>query len=120
MQDNLSKLKVLLGEVHDLEKAAALLNWDMQTYMPRGGTSARSHASATLSRLAHDKFTADEIGRLIEDLEASTWSLPYEDDTVSLLRVTRREYDRARRMPGELVQDLAQTQGLAMPAWAPG
>jgi carboxypeptidase Taq len=118
MEDNLSKLKTLLGEVHDLEKAAALLNWDMQTYMPRGGTSARSHQSATLSRLAHDKFTADEIGRLLEDLEAATRSQPYEDDTVSLLRVTHREYDRARRLPGELVQDLAQTEGLAMPAWA--
>lgn len=107
-----------LGEVHDLEKAAALLNWDMQTYMPHGGATARSRQSATLSRLAHDKFTSDEIGRLLEDLEAAVRSLPYEDDTVSLVRVTRREYDRARRLPGELVHDLAQAEGLAMPAWA--
>jgi carboxypeptidase Taq len=117
MEDKLSRFKRLLGEVHDLEKAAGLLNWDMQTYMPHGGATARSYQSATLSRLAHDKFTAEEIGRLLEDLEAATQSLPYEDDTVSLLRVTRREYDRARRMPGELVHDLAQTEGLAIPAW---
>ena len=102
MEDKLSKLTNLLGEVHDLEKAASLLNWDLQTYMPPGGAMARSHASATLLRLAHEKFTADEIGRWLEDLEAATRQLPYEDDTVSLLRVTRREYDRARRLPGRV------------------
>lgn len=117
MEDNLSKFSKLLGEVHDLEKAVALANWDLQTYMPPGGAPARSHLSATLSRLAHEKFTTDEIGRLLEELESAYHSQPYEDDTVSLLRVTRRTYDRARRLPGELVQDLAQTEGLAVPAW---
>ncbi len=118
MDDKLYELKRELGEVHDLERAAALLNWDLQTYMPSGGATARSQQSATLSRLAHEKFTSDEIGRLLEDLEAATRDLPYEDDTVSLLRITRREYDKARRVPGELVHELAQTEGLAMPAWA--
>lgn len=118
VDDKLELFKKRLGEVHDLEKAAALLNWDLQTYMPPGGTPARSHQAATLSRLAHEKFTSDEIGRLLEDLEAATKNHPYEDDTVSLLRVTRRDYDRARRLPGELVHDLAQAEGLAMPAWA--
>jgi carboxypeptidase Taq len=118
MDDKLNELKKRLGQVHDLERAAALLNWDLQTYMPSGGTTARSHQSATLSRLAHEQFTSDEIGRWLEDLEAATRHQPYEDDTVSLLRVTRREYDKARRVPGELVHELAQTEGLAMPAWA--
>ncbi len=33
-----NKLKEILGEVSDLYAVDSLLGWDMQTYMPRGGT----------------------------------------------------------------------------------
>ncbi len=118
MNDKLNELKRRVGEIYDLQKATALLNWDLQTYMPPGGANGRSYQVATLSRLAHDKFVVDEIGRLLDDLDVELKGRPYEDEAVSLVRITRRDYDRARRVPGELVAETAQATGLAMPAWA--
>src|SRR5881396_2113161 len=106
--DDLDQLKKRLAEIDDLQKAAALLHWDQQTYMPRGGAEGRSRQSATLARMAHEKFIEEEVGVLLEDLAAETKGQPYEDDTVSLVRVTRRDYDKARRVPGDFVAELTQ------------
>jgi len=118
MEEKLQVLKTRLAEVDDLQRAAAVLGWDQQTYMPPGGTEARAHQGATLAHLAHQKFTTDEIGALLDDLEAETRGQPYDDDTVSLWRVTGREYDKARRLPSTFVAELARTTGRAMPTWA--
>lgn len=117
MEEQLNELKARLGEVWDIAQAASVLHWDLQTYMPPGGAEARAQQNATLSRLAHAKFTADEIGRLLDDLRAATQGQPYEDDAVSLIRITRRDYDKARRVPSEFVAELAHTTGIAHHAW---
>ena len=41
MEDKFSTLKTRLAEIHDLNKTAAMLNWDQRTQMPaRGDPSA--------------------------------------------------------------------------------
>lgn len=117
MEQKLNQFKAQLGEIDDLHKAAAILEWDQQAYMPPGGAGARAVQLATLQRLAHDKFTSAEVGNLLGDLEAETRDMPYEDDTVSLLRVTRREYDKACRLPSAFVSELVQATALATSAW---
>ena len=37
MPDTLDRLKSILGEVSDLHRAGAVLDWDQETYMPPGG-----------------------------------------------------------------------------------
>ena len=56
MEAKLKELKTRLLEISDLNGAAAVLNWDQSTYMPRGGGPARGRQLATLSRLAHERF----------------------------------------------------------------
>src|SRR5436309_5098945 len=64
----LDRLRALLGEVDDLRKAATVLFWDQRVMMPPGGAQARAEASATVGRLAHEKFVAPELGRLLDEL----------------------------------------------------
>ena len=64
----LTELKARLHEIYDLEMAAALLNWDQTTYMPPGGAAARGRQLATLGRIAHEKRTDAQIGRLLDAL----------------------------------------------------
>jgi carboxypeptidase Taq len=97
VESKLNELKTRLLEVNDLEAAAALLNWDQTTYMPPGGAAARGRQLATLGQLAHEKFTDAAIGRLLDELLPYEESLPYDSDDASLLRVTRRDYERAVR-----------------------
>ena len=71
MDAALTDLKQRLAEVYDLEKASAIAGWDQRTMMPPQGASARSEVSATLSGVAHERFTSDEIGPLLDELARS-------------------------------------------------
>ena len=51
--------------------------------MPPGGHPARAEALATLSRVVHEKFVDDEIGRLLERLRPVEESLEYDSDDAS-------------------------------------
>ena len=70
--------------------------------MPPQGAAARSEVSATLSGIAHERFTAAEIGRLLDELAPLETELDYDSDDASLIRVTRRDWEKARRVPAEL------------------
>ena len=99
MSEKLEKLKILLAEVADLNATQELLNWDQQTYMPTGGSEARGNQLATISKISHQKFTSDEIGKLLSDLEQEINGADPDSDDVRLLKVTRHDYDRATRVP---------------------
>ncbi len=117
MEDKFSTLKTRLAEIHDLNKVAAMLNWDQRTQMPARGGRVRAEQMATLGQIAHEKFISDEIGRLLDELRPYEESLPYDSDDASLIRVTRRDWDKARRVPAELRAQMARTASLASEAW---
>ncbi len=113
----LAALRARLLEVNDLESAAALLHWDQTTYMPPGGAAARGRQLATLSRLAHARFTDPAIGALLDDLTPHAERLPFDDDDASLIRVTRREYERAVKVPPEYTARLHEHGAASYAAW---
>lgn len=117
MNETFERLKEELARVGDLKKAAAVLSWDQETYMPPKGAQARAQQLATLSRLAHEFFTSDEIGELLDRLEPQVRDLPYDSFEASLVRVTKRDYEKARRVPTELVEELARATSLGTEAW---
>ena len=118
MNEKLNELKYLMGEVEDLSKAASILSWDQQAYMPPGGAPARASQLGTLSRLSHEKFTDERIGRLLYELSKETKELPYDDDIASLIRVLKRDYEKAVRLPSTFIAELAEASGLGTTAWA--
>ena len=118
MPDKLNELKTRLAEVDDLHQAAALLDWDQQTQMPPAGAQARAEQSATLQKIAHEKFTAEAVGRLLDELGQHYAGAPAEDDGAALVRVAGRRYRRQQAIPAALVEEMAQVTSLAQPAWA--
>jgi carboxypeptidase Taq len=115
----LEQLKQRLAESQDLTKAATLLFWDQRVMMPPGGAEARAEASATVSRLAQERFVTDEVGRLLEDLRGLEESSDYDSFEASLIRVTRRDYEKATRVPPELVGEMIHASTIALSAWGP-
>ena len=111
------QLRTRLGEIMDLGAASAVLSWDQQTYMPPGGAEARAMQISTLTKTGHDWFVSDEIGQLLDDLEAELSGADYDSFEASMVRVTRRAYDRERKLPTELVAELSKTASLARAAW---
>ena len=117
MNTQLQELKTRLLEVNDLNSANALLGWDQTTYMPPGGAPARGRQMATLGRLAHEKFTDPAVGKLLDDLRPYEEGLPYDSDDASLIRVTRREYERNIKIPADFVARLNAQQAESYQVW---
>ncbi len=117
MESKFLELKAQLARVNDLQNAAALLAWDQETYMPPGGADARARQLATLFSFAHELFTDERVGHLLDDLSAYETGLPYDSDDASLLRAARREYKRRTRVPAEFVARRTQTAALSYNQW---
>ncbi len=111
------RLVELLAEVVNLRQIGALAYWDQQVMMPKAGASARGSHLAAVQKVAHEKFTTPELGRLFEELRGYEASLPYDSDEASTIRVGRREYEKATRIPADLVARLARAQTTAYTAW---
>ena len=117
MEAKLKELKTRLLEISDLNGAAAVLNWDQSTYMPRGGGPARGRQLATLSRLAHERLTDPALRRLLDELRPYEESLPTDSDDASLIRVTRRDVDKAAQVPAAFMGEMRTLGAAAFQAW---
>ena len=117
MSDSLAELKTRLAQISDLQTARGVLEWDQQVVMPPGGAHARADHLTTLETLQHELFTSDEIGRLLDELRPLEESLPHDDIDACLLRVTRRDWEKATRVPTELAAEMAHLTAEAHHAW---
>ena len=118
MEADLRALRERLAEISDLQRSAGVLGWDQRVMMPPLGTDARANALATLGRIAHERFVDDEIGRLLERLRPYEESLEYDSDDASLIRVTRRDWEKQRRVPSELRAEMVRAAARGHLVWA--
>jgi carboxypeptidase Taq len=125
MRSQMQVLKTRLGTVSDLDGAAELAGWDQQTKMPPNGGQARADVLATLASLRHATFTDDETGRLLESAAAELDGGGGRDlnprdpdsDDARLIEVTRRRWEKSRRVPTELEAELARASSEGQEAW---
>ncbi len=110
-------LKQRLGEINDLHSTAAILDWDQNVMMPARGSAIRAEQLATLGKLAHEMFVDDETGRLLDAAAPFAEAQPYDSVEASLVRVTRRDWEKARKIPAELTAEMTRQASLAIPVW---
>jgi carboxypeptidase Taq len=109
------KLRARAKEVALVDAAAGLLNWDEETYMPRQALPYRAEQLAFFSGWSHRQFTAPEVGDWIKASEDHGFAP--ESDEAANLREWRRSYDRATKLPPELVEEFNRATTLARDAW---
>jgi carboxypeptidase Taq len=117
MNEKLAELKKYLVEISDLQSLSALAYWDQATYMPAGGATARGRQISLLDGMAHEKFIAPRIGELLEELRPLETEGSFENDDVSLIRVTRREWQKATRIPTEFQARFSDHTAQVYQAW---
>ena len=118
MEDKLADLKGRLAEVQNLSRAANVLEWDQQVWMPPGGARGRAEQMAALSGLAHRLFVSAEVGDLLHSLgngAGAGWA--YDSVEASMVRMARRQYDRSTRVPNELVARISRAASLGHQTW---
>jgi len=98
-----SELLEHLSEVADLRGAGALAHWDQATMLPPASATGRGRMLGTLSKLAHERFISPRVGQLLDHNEE--WAREQSDAgdlfPMQLLAATRRQYDKAARVPSE-------------------
>lgn len=101
-----------------LASCSALLQWEEETLMPRGGLEHRGNQLALLAGLTHDRRIDPRIGERLSEVEASDLVRdPLSPEAVNV-RELRRHYDRATKLPKTLVAALAKTATHAQRHWA--
>lgn len=101
--------------IDDLTNVLGLLSWDQDTYMPEAGAEGRGQQMATISSLRHARLTSARMADLLATLEAA--ELPADSVEAAHVREGRRVYERATKLPSDLVAALARAGSSARQAW---
>jgi carboxypeptidase Taq len=112
MSSPLQTLKSRLFDFDALRSSIALLEWDQQTFMPKGGADARAEHLGILSRMAHEVLVSDETAKALEGAKAEA-----EGDDMALLRVVQRTVDQATKLPATLVEEKTRLAAIAHEKW---
>lgn len=104
----------LMQKIADLRYAAAVLQWDQETYLPAKGADARARQLATLAEAAHEKFTSVELGNLLRKLEQCS-DLDFVQRKNVLL--TLEEYEKQNKLSAAFVHELSVAVSASFYAW---
>ncbi len=112
MSSSVANLKSRLADINALNSAIAMMDWDQQTFMPRGGAAARAEHLGCLSRMSHELFVADTTRTELEKAKAEA-----EGDDAILLRVVGRQLDLSTKLPTALVAEKSRLAAIAHEDW---
>jgi carboxypeptidase Taq len=100
-----------------LSSCGAVLGWDERTYMPRNGSAFRGDQMALIARLTHEMTTDPKVGECLASIEGSSLVADPESSEAINTREIRRTFDRAVKLPKELVEELARVTTQAQQVW---
>ncbi len=103
-----SEYELLMKRLADLKYAGAVLQWDQETYLPAKGNEHRGQQLATLSEMAHELFTSEKTGDLLNILLHQQNHLHAAQRRN--LELTLEDYDRNKKLPSAFVR--AQTEAV--------
>jgi len=109
----ITKLRERLAELADLRAVQTLAGWDQLVMMPPGGAAERGHQIGTLARIAHEHATSPEIGEWLAELDDASCDELDRD----IVRLARRDWERARRVPAELAAELSKAHSDGQESW---
>jgi carboxypeptidase Taq len=99
--------------IANIQGAAGILNWDQEVMMPEDGTPARSAQLSALSATSHELLTEEEMGDALDDAESADLT----GEQAAAVHEIRRQYERATRVPTDLVEEISRTTSEALPVW---
>lgn len=110
--DAYSALVAHFRELSVLQSCSAVLGWDQQTYMPKGGAAFRGEQLALLAKLCHERATDPRIEEWLTTAEVAP-----DSPEAANVREWRHGYDRATKLPARLVEELALATSAANEGW---
>lgn len=107
-----------LRYIATLNSIGSVLGFDERTVMPAGGAKHRGDQSALIAGMSHERFTAAKVGDLLGKAAEEVKAEDRHSARSANVRETLRRYDRARKLPTALVEEIAKTVTLSEQAWS--
>lgn len=114
MNTNYQLYQQYLKKVSDIGFAAALLQWDQETYMPAKGAALRAQQLATLAGLAHEHFTDEKLGKLLDELIKDTSLNEKEQKNI---QQSHKDYYKQKKYSTEFVEEMSRSVSETFQAW---
>ncbi|ESW60529.1 MAG: peptidase M32 [Rhodobacter sp. CACIA14H1] len=99
-------------ETEALAQVAGRLGWDQETVMPRGAAEQRAEEMAAMEGVLHARRTHPRIAEWLGQARAA------DEVAAAQLRLIRRSYERATKVPARLAQEIARVTSMAQGIWA--
>lgn len=113
-KNNYNQYKTTLQKIADIKYASAVLQWDQETYLPKNGNDARGRQIATLNELAHEKFTDEKFGELLNELSAQENLSDKEKRNVQL---SLEDFNKNKKLPSTFVRQMSEAVNKSFHAW---
>src|SRR5258708_1339659 len=101
-----------------LASCSELLAWDEETYLPRAGVGHRAEQLALLAGLVHHRRAGPPVGGLLAGVEGPPLLEDPDWAGAANVREFRRVYNRSRRLPRTLVEEVMRVASFAQQEWA--
>lgn len=108
-----SQYKNSMQKLADVKYAAAVLQWDQETYLPKKGADFRGRQLATLSEVAHGMFTDDKNGKLLQELLLKDLSQEQKRN----VELTWEDYSRQKKLTPAFVRKMSEAVSASFFAW---
>ncbi|MFX0091407.1 MAG: carboxypeptidase M32 [Candidatus Hodarchaeota archaeon] len=111
------RLMRLSEEAILLQSISAIMDWDMETYMPAKGVPLRGKQIAILETLNHERITDPQIEKLLDEIKSDNDYSKLSDVQKRNVYLIERNYLREVKVPTELISKLAKETTLATESW---
>jgi carboxypeptidase Taq len=113
-KDLYSQYKTKMQKIADVKYASAVLQWDQETYLPPKGNDIRGRQLATLSEIAHQQFTDDAMGALLNELVTKDGLTDKEQKNVEL---SLYDHNKSKKLTSDFVRKMSETVTRSFHAW---
>lgn len=106
--------KELLQKIADVNNATGVLNWDQETYMPVNGAEMRAQQLSTLSGIAHELSTSEQLGALLNKL---SFDSSLNEKQKRNIKTSLKNYNDSKKYTTAFVKELSKTISETFQAW---
>jgi carboxypeptidase Taq len=106
--------KTKMQKIADVKYASAVLQWDQETYLPPKGNDFRGRQLATLSEMAHELFTTEAMGAMLQELNSREDLSFHEKRNVQL---SLDDYTRSVKLSSDFVRKMSEAVNASYHAW---
>ncbi|CAL1516659.1 carboxypeptidase M32 [Chitinophaga sp. MM2321] len=106
--------KLKMQKIADVRNTMAVLGWDQETYLPEKGAGFRGQQLTTLSSIAHELFTAPELGDILRELQTRNELDAVQQKNISL---STEDYEKNKKYPAAFVAEMSRATNESYHAW---